>query len=346
MYKKSHKKGQKSAFSLIELSIVILIVSILITGSLGISKTALNNTKTKITNDRMNEIYSALTNFVAKNRRLPCPALLTTPKGDATYGNETATPGTCTSSLTSSFTTAPVSADNLVYGMLPLKALGLDPDVAEDGWGTKFSYVVDKRFTRATTSLTDTASGSFELSKSAEAEDGVLISNVASTNLIDIQGPSDTSLLPDFNALFVLISHGANKFYGYNATGTAQNGVSTVADEISNGYNATTMDARFIAYSTDAGFDDFVLFKTKSQLIRDAGLEFIICPGLEAQVSGTVYWATANTGVLSTSKNYRYGCIACSALTNNRKTCMKYGVWSANDTAVVNCTVNTATNCL
>ncbi|MFT6386534.1 MAG: prepilin-type N-terminal cleavage/methylation domain-containing protein [Rickettsiales bacterium] len=51
---KKYKKFQiKKAFSLVELSIVILITSILITGALGVSKTSKDNDKVQITKERM-----------------------------------------------------------------------------------------------------------------------------------------------------------------------------------------------------------------------------------------------------------------------------------------------------
>ncbi len=324
------QKKQKKAFSLIELSIVILIVSILITGSLGISKTAINNAKVSTTKERMDKVYKALTNFVLINRRLPCPAPPAIAKGTATYGIEATPAGGCTTTnpaLTSTYTTSPVSAANLVYGMVPIQALGIEPDMAEDGFGTKFSYVVDKRFTEQSVGIADT--NGFEILHAVKAEDG----GVISPTLIEVQGPSGTALLPDLNGLFVLISHGANKFHGYNATGKVQNGVSTLNDEINNGYHSTTMDARFIAYSTeDPNFDDVVLFKTKTQLVRDAGLEFMMCNFNEAKM--TSYAWTVNGS---------YGCIVCSSTADHRKTCNKYGVWGSD--LATTCTANSVANC-
>lgn len=306
------QKKEKTAFSLIELSIVILIVSILVTGSIGISKTAIGNSKNKITKERMDTIYKALSNFVVINRRLPCPSVLTLAKGTAGYGAEAATPGTCTG----------ITANgNTVYGMIPISALGLNPDMGEDGFGTKFSYVVDKRFTKQSASTAST--DGFEIVKAVKAENGAAIS----PTLIRVQGPSGTDILPDLNALFVLISHGANKNSGWNATGTAQNPAGSVADETANSFSG--FNNIFIAYSTDPNFDDILLFKTKPQLVRNAGMEFMMCNAAEAQTS-TKTWTT----------NGLYGCNVCSTTANNNKTCGKYGVWSSLYTST--CVANTA----
>jgi prepilin-type N-terminal cleavage/methylation domain-containing protein len=298
----------KLAFSLIELSIVILIISIIAGGALTISKSSINSSKKIITKERMDEVYKALASFVAINRRLPCPALLSVAKTTSTYGDEDTTAGTC-DNLTVATST------NLVYGMVPIKALGLEPDMAEDGWGTKFSYVVDKRFTKA--SVDTSSTDGFEITQAIVPEEGSAIS----PTLIDVQGPSGTSLLDDINALFVLISHGANKYGGWNATNTTQNGDSlATTDEQSNTGSASggsDFDKTFISYSTDPDFDDIILYSNKPKLLRDAGLEYIMCNAAEAET--TYSWTT----------NGNYGCAVCSNTANYARQCGKYGIWGA-----------------
>ena len=331
MQKKYKKSREKRGFSLIELSIVILIVSILITGSLGISKTAINNSKVKVTKERMDAVYQAFANFLATNRRLPCPAVMTTAKGAAGYGSEAATPGDCINTFVSS-----VNAPHLSYGMVPIAALGLDQDMAEDGFGTKFTYVVDKRFTKQSSNIF--AADGFEITKGIPSE-----ADNSSTDLygIDVQGPALAPLLSNKNGVLLLLSHGANKFNGFNATGTAQNGASAVAgeynkDEDNNSCNTcstssgtTSFDRTFLTSSADPNFDDIVLFKTKTQLVRNAGLEFIMCSSNEAAI-GSVIWST----------NGNYGCAVCAQTDNNRRICGRYGIWSANNSTT--CTANTS----
>ena len=71
---KSVKKNK--AFSLIELSIVLLIISILASSALSISTNSIINNKIKVTNDRINQLYKAIGNFLVINGRIPCPASL------------------------------------------------------------------------------------------------------------------------------------------------------------------------------------------------------------------------------------------------------------------------------
>lgn len=323
----------KKGFSLIELSIVILIVSILITGSLGVSKTAINNSRVRVTRDRMDVAYKAIANFVAANKRLPCPASIATAKGNPTYGDETAAP-TCTGSILSG---------TLAYGMVPLKALGLDLDMAEDGFGTKISYVVDTRFTKRINLLTD--NDGFEGTKSALAVDKT---GDTLASIIQIQ-QSISGVGSDISpySVIALISHGANKFNGFNATATSINGVSTLADENSNS-SVGSYDKVFVSYSNNPNFDDMMLFKTKTEIARDAGMEFMICSGGEAEdtspggAKNPTTWTYDAAQYGNSPVNSSNNCI--TGVTSNplgstksNKICGRYGIWSASSPSYDNC---------
>jgi prepilin-type N-terminal cleavage/methylation domain-containing protein len=333
-------KKQKTAFSLIELSIVILIISILIAGSLSTSQTSVNNNKNQITKERMQIAYDALASFVLLNKRLPCPADITAQKGAATYGDEAdsvVNDATLCDGLTSS---TDITATNLVYGMLPLKALGIDVNMAEDGFGTKFSYAVDKRFTKKTDS--DQIDG-FEAQRTIKAP----VEATPLAPIITIQSPLGSDIMS--NALLVIISHGANKYGGYNSTGTLQNSAPTITGEINNMYSEDlgipNYNNIFVTSSTDANFDDVVLFKNKVQLARDAGWEFMTCLGIEASENHSgasggggepAPWTWDNT--LYNGGSSSNSSIACSGTglvttgnpngsSNAAKLCKKYGVW-------------------
>jgi prepilin-type N-terminal cleavage/methylation domain-containing protein len=348
--KKSKKmqKKYKKAFSLVELSIVILITSILITGALGVSKTSKNNEKAKITKERMDIVYDAIATFVAQNRRLPCPASLELAKGHADYGLELGgDQSTIATACAGTFSiNSAIVHQNPAYGMVPTQALGLDPEMAEDGFGTKFSYIVDRRFTRTSTGSEDAAVISFELIKSLPHEADAIGKDLVGIILT----ASGTPITPNNNAILVLISHGANKFKGWNASGTTQNIAAGTADENSNGCGSiddpqtvpcnttsvdNTYDRNFIASSTDANFDDIVLFKTKTQLVRDAGLEFIMCNGAEATINAGSPTTCTGTGTTQTWANNNYGVTAASSSNNGAcfKTCGKYGIWGSMNSA-------------
>ncbi len=149
--------------------------------------------------------FTKQSKICCRKKRLPCPESLTISKRATGYGKSVGVDGVCDGTFISG---------NLSYGTLPVSALGLEDDMAEHGYETKFSYVVDVRFTRTNTETTDTANTTgFELTKFAlsQADGGSFILN----GMIDPQGPAGIYLLPNKNGIFILISHGANKFGGY-----------------------------------------------------------------------------------------------------------------------------------
>ncbi|MFT6259097.1 MAG: type II secretory pathway pseudopilin PulG [Rickettsiales bacterium] len=313
------KMTKKTANTILEFAVVTLIVAGVIAASMSVSKTFISGSEEKITKDRMEVVYSTIKNYVATNKRLPCPALLTVAKGSAGYGNEIGAAGICDGNI--------ISSDNIAHGMIPIDVLNLNRDMAEDGFGTKFSYVVDKRFTK--TSAGTSGTDGFELIKSAPAE-----KDAPDVNLfgIPVVG-SGSSLLPNNNGIFVLISHGANKFFGYPAVGITKNSDDDGSDE---GINDGT--SSFVSSSTQDGFDDIVIFKTKAQLVRDAGLQNIMCNTDEANnntcPNGTVFdgitrnWGNADSVAESC---FLFGDTYC------KRTCGQYGVWSSVQSGLKNC---------
>lgn len=311
-----------SAFSIIELSIVILIISILVSGGLVASKSAINSAKVKITRDRIDLIYKSIILFVANNKRLPCPASLDNSKTNATYGNEAITSGAC-----SAFSST--SATNLSYGMVPVRSLGLPIEAAEDGFGNKFDYIIDKRFAIKYSDALPNGD-SFEGTQSSPNVGAA----TTALNIIKVQG-SGTDLMT--NAVLILMSHGANGFKAWPASGTAQNTTnSPTANENSNSRdeNGNNYDNIFVNFSPDPNFDDMLFFKNKQQIVIDAGMEYIKCSKNDNNIDfPSSSYGTCASGTTTTSATVNYGESAnvtcpCGTATPSRS-CGKYGLWGS-----------------
>ncbi|MFT6386529.1 MAG: type II secretory pathway pseudopilin PulG [Rickettsiales bacterium] len=297
------KIHNKKANTILEFAVVTLIVAGVIAASMSVSRTVISGSEEKITKERMEVVEETIKNYVATNKRLPCPASLTVAKGNATYGNEIGAEGDCSED----------EDEDSAYGMIPTKILNLSDDMAEDGWGTKFTYVVDKNFTK--TSAGVSGEDGFELTKSSPTQSE---GENAKLEMIDVRS-SGASLLPNNNGIFVLISHGANKFGGYPANGTKPNNEGT-AEEIENSHLSGKI---FISSSNDPNFDDIVKFSTKAGLVRDAELESIMCNASEADSSGECAGYTWD--------NTQYGNEVCSYYNVSycKRICGKYGVWGS-----------------
>ena len=274
------KKIFKRAFSLIELSIVIIIISILLSGALSIATSTTNSAKIKTTNNNIDEIYKALKVYLLANNRLPCPAPITAIKTNSSnYGKISETQVNC---YESGVYTSTVNA-NLVYGMVPVQDLGLGTEMAEDGYGSKLAYIVDKRFTNSST---------FGLSAS---NSGLMMTVKEITS-----AGSDQENTKE--AIFLIISHGANKSGAFGVNSATQNTASDDGKEQLN-YAVPTVDATasigntfyYRAGNSDV-FDDVVFYKTRNMMVTESNaFNIISCPALAGTSSGISYGGTYMT---------------------------------------------------
>ena len=255
----------KSAYTLIELSIVILIIAVLMTGGLTITIGSFNKAKKISTQNKIKEIYSALGKYLLENKRLPCPASLELAKNDNSYAVEyenlvgpvVGYGSGCGTGVAGSGVYVNSSNPNIFYGMVPAKTLNLPLSMAEDDFGSKISYVIDQRFTRSFQSDITTMNYGFGTTEPY-------------TQTITVtEKPSSISREITQDAILVIISHGLNKSGAFNANARTQNPRSVDSDEMENDYNSS-FDKNFIYYSQNSEiFDDIVLFKTRNQIVQD-----------------------------------------------------------------------------
>ncbi len=292
---------KKTGFSLIELSVVILIISIIAAGMLSISSVNLDADKKQITQKRIQAIYKALGNYVAKNYYLPCPASLELAKTDADYGAEEGDTAATNTARTCTEAGVYKSSDvgNIIYGMVPVAALGLPEDMAVDGFGTRFGYVVNNYL--ASPNYSNTTGGFSE---------GFSYYSENSAEMVQIYSAKSTSIVKQ-NVAFAIISHGPNKLGGYNPSSIAQN--PTTGATTQEGYNIVSnivssaadfgKNPSYSGYITftdsdsDSGFDDILFYKTRDEIITDFGLEFLyFCDNNDDNYSANYYSSSFNYG--------------------------------------------------
>ena len=130
-----HLPRRQPGFSLVELALVMLIVSLLLAGilvPLSIQREVRDYGETKRKMDQINE---ALMGFVLVNGRLPCPASATVADGTAGAGTELLAVNVCTSYI----------------GVIPWVTLNV-PET--DEWGGRFTYKVNSVFADAIAAAT------------------------------------------------------------------------------------------------------------------------------------------------------------------------------------------------
>jgi prepilin-type N-terminal cleavage/methylation domain-containing protein len=270
-------------FTLVEIAVVLFILAIVIAMAAAITRGVTAAQKRSLTATRMAGVDAALAQFVAQQKRLPCPADGTLATGAANLGREFWLAGACTTA-------------NQVNGVVPWQTLGLTELEATDGWDRRMTYRVHPDLVRVAgmdMSACDPAGGDVVGAAAACAA-------CSSTNLAACTAPkkflngkglrvrSLTALLmdptadPHTGAAYVVISHGESGGggYMYGAGGLGATS-STDGDEEKKNYATVPYDAAATYYLVDntiadgagAGhFDDIVSRPSVMGVISKAGL--------------------------------------------------------------------------
>jgi prepilin-type N-terminal cleavage/methylation domain-containing protein len=235
-------------FSLVELSIVVLVIGIVLTMGIGAWTANLENQAHAATAQRQAMIKEALAGYLRRNSRLPCPDTdFTAPDGienRATAGD-------------------PTTACTAAFGVLPFVTLGLARDAVRDGWGNFFSYQVSN--TNITAASSGNWSANTDWTRTAWFRPG-------NTGLITVNERSGATVTPIATAVVtVVVSHGRNGLGAYTIGGTRTTLPAVGTDEENNTDGDTTYFRRELTAddaATGGPFDDQVLFLSANDLLE------------------------------------------------------------------------------
>lgn len=224
-------------FSLVELSVVMMIMSIILGAVLSIATTKTKEAKVRETEITMKKVANMLAAYVAENKRIPCPANGTISQNNATFGQE-------------------VAGCTVNPGNVPTKTLQMADDYAFDGWGRRLTYYI------ATPCSVTINFTNFTSSSLCPASNGITINSAANA-----ANPANLPITTA--AVFVLVSHGMNGFGAWSHNG-GRNRISVAsagAEEVENANG----DAIYVQRATSANFDDIVYYSTRPLLVQQAG---------------------------------------------------------------------------
>lgn len=224
----------KAGVTIIELSVVIIILGILGTILLDLSSQISSNTRYNDTQKKMDYIIDIIKRFAEEHGTIPAPSEWNEFGSQCAPGNNTGSANQCAS----------LGTTDPIIGGLPTDQLSLPRRYTIDEWGNRFIYAVNVNFTRSfthsRTTLQDTANGT-------GPDDIITIQDAATT----------PNMITNDNVVFVLISTGENAFNARNSVGTTINSSSTNnASEREN----TDGDAIFISDSFNGNYDDITHF--------------------------------------------------------------------------------------
>lgn len=131
---------KSNGFTLIEMAVVLILIGLVMGITIAGSKAAIESHQRSSTKDKLDVIRVTLINHIARTRRLPCPASPNSTTGvEATWSAPAPLPalqlGTC----------AGLTPFGRTYaGILPWSTLGMSPDMVNDPWSHRITYVVSQ----------------------------------------------------------------------------------------------------------------------------------------------------------------------------------------------------------
>jgi competence protein ComGC len=259
-FQQKAKFHKLTGFSLVEMAIVLFIATLLLTIGVAMFTNIAVSTRLRTSNTNADAIKIALVSYIARNNRLPCPAIATLAPGAAGYGVEDATAG-CTNTA--------VGTEPMARGVIPWVSLGLPADVVTDGWGRAFTFHVTIAATQLTAATLPGMMGSMTLHTATPTALGLTpTGNQLNSCMNTVTPPAggDDANGCNLRAAVVLISHGENGLGGYTLAGQ-QMPLPFSNAEIEN----TDNDIAFVNAEATAGganqYDDLVFAFAPDELL-------------------------------------------------------------------------------
>lgn len=235
-------KQTQRGFTLIELSIALVIIGLLMSMFLSYGTAQLSASRILSTKQKQEAIKLGLISFISRNHRLPCPALANLNQGASGYGVE-----------------ATGCSGTVATGILPWSSLGLTESSASDAYHNRFTYQVS---VAATTTTDQTVSGMVGVS-TTHTTSPTIAGNAPTGNQSNNCSIGNTNPCA---AVAVIVSHGQNGSGAFTNSGN-QNALPTGTDELENTDNDEAFVVKEFSDTSTNAFDDIVLPLTASELL-------------------------------------------------------------------------------
>jgi len=251
------KKNSEQGFTLIEISIVIVIAGVLLAILSSALLSYVKKSKINTTEYRMDKIEEALAQYLTVNRKYPCPASRVAAPDDADFGREVTADCNTGAGAGAGDAAATIRADDARIGAVPTRSLSLPDEFAIDGWGNKFTFAV-------TEDLASSPRGT-PITRFFEP-DGGRISVIDSAGNEIVEAPSN----PTSKAHYVIVSHGPGGDGSYPLGSVVAPPVACFAGTLEE-ENCDNNDATFRATLTNSDvnganfFNDYIRYQGQTE---------------------------------------------------------------------------------
>jgi type II secretory pathway pseudopilin PulG len=276
-----------SGFSLLEVSIMLIILGIIATGAFSFIAIEIRKQSIITTNKKLDVIEDALLTYLAVNGRLPCPASPWQIASNTTFALERRISSTnCESTASTSI----MNNGEHYLGAVPTRALGISEEYMFDAWGNRISYVVQRAFVNnELTNVSCITDGKNAANNNADIQYLCFKGQSQAGATLQVSDASGNLLS---NPVYILLSHGENGNGAFlnssdvdvdigetSTTSIYRKSTPADAGELSNaGYasNASwslnSLQNNFIMMPRNQNFDDILRFKTRNKMILECNL--------------------------------------------------------------------------
>lgn len=241
------KKQSLRGFTLIELSIVMVVSGLILIGLIQVYEVYQEKRRYEVTKDNLGILDAALNDFVAKNGRYPCPAPQDAAKNTPAYLKEDCT-GALGTIISPGGRDTPADAnatpDPVMVGTIPTRTLSISDSNNADGWKRFYKYAVTAALTVPATYDND----------------------YGAISIVDKATPPNSVITPPDSGPYILFSMGEKGIGAFTTNGVQTEACTGTAIDIEN----CNDDSLFVKSAdlgladTDEYFDDvFDFTKTK-----------------------------------------------------------------------------------
>lgn len=247
-------RSRVTGYTLLEMSVVLIVVGIVIASAASVYSLYLKNKAIMDTANNVNIVMNAVSNYFIQNGKYPCPARLDAQRSDADYGMPTdctdtsVAPGNCSGGICVEQRAATIATlvppkPRVRRGAVPFRILNKPEYVSRDGYNARLEYAVTEILTETTTYNKDHGA----------------------ISVVDGQSPPRSVVKDDNTIHFIVLSHGPDREGAYSSNGVLMLPCGTGADAENCNTSPPNKDAIYrMAQTTSASgadhFDDLVKF--------------------------------------------------------------------------------------